>query len=504
MRLKRLYKITVFCIILCMTISSSIGINALAGSRLAAIQIRQRPDQAFRLTESNSTDNYTLSIDTISVYPGEQALVNMNLHNLAPISGFEILFNYDVTALSLASISNAGTRTNAFEYFTYWFNAGGIPGDVHVSGISDLDYSGTPGNLLPGDGPIFKILFYATSNQDFAGFSIPINFAFRDILNHSDNTLKDSLGGLIPQSSIIYNDGFVSILKVAASDLGDINLNGIPYEIGDVIYFINYFLNPAGSPLSPLQRANSDVNQDGYSATIADLVYIVVKIVGIGSGGPKLRYDDASSVAVSIDSAADRFSLNYDSPVNMGGATITLRALEKVQNNLMFESKMNDAGMICDWKVDGDLIRVLIYSDAGRSIPAGANSFFAIDNSGAFKIENIQVSTADGYILPVLMKDDIRTQLPEGFRLYQNYPNPFNPSTTISFDMPVVSDATLIVYDVLGREVRTLVSGQLGAGHREFIWDGKDNMGNVVSSGIYFYRLETTEYSAQKKMMFIK
>ncbi len=454
--------------------------------------------------EMSSTDVYTLSIDTISVYPGYQALINFNLHNVVPISGFEILFNYDVTALSLSSISNAGTRSSAFEYFTYRLDAGGIPGDVRISGISDLDYSTTPGNLPSGDGPIFKILFYATSNQDFAGFSVPINFAFRDLLNNSDNTLKDSLGSMIPQGSIIYSDGYVSILEVTATSLGDINLNGIPYEIGDVIYFTNYFLNPAGSPLDPIQRANSDVNQDGYPATIADLVYLIVKLVNVGSGNPKLRYDDASSVAVGMDNADGRFSLNYDSPVDMGGMTVTLRAPEKVKNALLLASRMQEAGMTCDSRVDGDLIRILIYSDAGHSIPAGANNFFTIENSESFEIESIQVSTADGYILPVLLKDEPKSQLPEGFNLYQNYPNPFNPSTTISFDMAIMSKARLTVFDVLGREVRTLVSGQLGAGHYEFIWDGRNDKGNTVSSGIYFYKLKTADYSMQKKMMLIK
>lgn len=476
-----------------MTIGLSIGINTLAGNQFPVIQM-----------ESVLSDNYTLSIDTISVYPGDQAMININLHNLAPISGFEILFNYDVTALSLVSISNAGTRSNAFEYFTYRLEEGGIPGDVYVTGISDIDHSFTPGNLPSGDGSIFKALFYATNNQDFAGFSVPVEFAFRDLFNHYDNTLSDTAGVRIPQSSIIYNDGFVSILKATASGLGDINLNGIPYEIGDAIYLTNYFISPDLSPLDPVQRANSDVNQDGYAPSLADLVFLVLKMVGINGGNAKLAPSDGSAVSVDIEKNTGQFGLHYSSAVDIGGMLVTLHAPGKAPGDLIIHSQMQEAGMICDWRTDGDLIRVLIYSKTGHSMPAGDNRFFTIEKFAQFKIDSIELSTADGYILPAVLKDDDDSQVPGDFDLYQNYPNPFNPSTTISFNMPVSSEANLTVFDILGREIRTLAMGQLGAGYHEFIWDGKNNAGNSVSSGIYFYKLKTADYSAQKKMILLK
>ncbi len=67
---------------------------------------------------------------------------------------------------------------------------------------------------------------------------------------------------------------------------------------------------------------------------------------------------------------------------------------------------------------------------------------------------------------------------------------PFNPGTKIVFDLPERASVKLKVYDVLGREVKTLVDGDLGPGRYEFEWDGSDEIGNMLSSGVYFYRLE--------------
>jgi hypothetical protein len=90
------------------------------------------------------------------------------------------------------------------------------------------------------------------------------------------------------------------------------------------------------------------------------------------------------------------------------------------------------------------------------------------------------------------------------FALENAAPNPFNPETTIRFTIPEDGDVSLIVYDVLGRRVRTLVNGKKRADHYEVIWDGSNDQGNTVASGVYFYRLKTASRNASKKMVFVK
>lgn len=100
--------------------------------------------------------------------------------------------------------------------------------------------------------------------------------------------------------------------------------------------------------------------------------------------------------------------------------------------------------------------------------------------------------------------NNITSSLPDNFRLYHNYPNPFNPSTTISLDIPYKSEVSLKIYNILGEEVKTLLNRQLSAGSYNFEWNGTDNAGKQVSSGVYLYKLTTNNISLSKKMVLLK
>jgi hypothetical protein len=93
---------------------------------------------------------------------------------------------------------------------------------------------------------------------------------------------------------------------------------------------------------------------------------------------------------------------------------------------------------------------------------------------------------------------------PENFVLMQNYPNPFNPETAIRFGLPKDSPVRLMITDLLGREVRNLINGDFNAGYHSVIWDGKDNSGNDVPSGIYLYQIIGGDFRAQKKLALVR
>ena len=94
--------------------------------------------------------------------------------------------------------------------------------------------------------------------------------------------------------------------------------------------------------------------------------------------------------------------------------------------------------------------------------------------------------------------------IPTKITLMPNYPNPFNPVTRIQFANPSTQKVRLIIYDILGKKVKELVHQVLLSGWYTFIWDATDNMGNQVSSGIYFYALETREEKIVNKLIFNK
>ncbi|MCI0452945.1 MAG: T9SS type A sorting domain-containing protein [Candidatus Latescibacteria bacterium] len=90
------------------------------------------------------------------------------------------------------------------------------------------------------------------------------------------------------------------------------------------------------------------------------------------------------------------------------------------------------------------------------------------------------------------------------FSLAQNYPNPFNPSTTIAYSLASASDVELTIFDVRGSHVKTVVRERREAGVHRVPWDGTDNRGNRVASGVYFYRLTAGSFRATKKMVLLR
>jgi flagellar hook assembly protein FlgD len=94
--------------------------------------------------------------------------------------------------------------------------------------------------------------------------------------------------------------------------------------------------------------------------------------------------------------------------------------------------------------------------------------------------------------------------IPEKFMVEQNYPNPFNPATSIKFGIPEGNFVSVRIYNMLGQEVRTLVSGQMNAGTYNLLWDGKDDNGQSVTSGAYIYRVISGGSAITKKMMLLK
>ncbi len=115
------------------------------------------------------------------------------------------------------------------------------------------------------------------------------------------------------------------------------------------------------------------------------------------------------------------------------------------------------------------------------------------------------------YIVPLHMTVDTVTaisgvngNLPTSYRLEQNYPNPFNPTTTIPYQLPEQHRVQIVIYNVRGQKVRTLVSRTQSAGFHTAVWDGRNDLGNPVSSGIYFYRLKAGNYREVRRMLLMK
>ena len=137
----------------------------------------------------------------------------------------------------------------------------------------------------------------------------------------------------------------------------------------------------------------------------------------------------------------------------------------------------------------------------------GIWTYYFVRNDASLGIHNTKYAVAllqkalGIYPLDVQPVDNT---VPDAFALNQNYPNPFNPTTTISFALPEKAGVTLVVYDMLGRLVTTLVDDEMEAGTYKVGWNGADRNGERVSSGVYLYKLQAGSFSMTRKMLIVK
>ncbi|HDG68508.1 MAG TPA: T9SS type A sorting domain-containing protein, partial [candidate division Zixibacteria bacterium] len=97
-----------------------------------------------------------------------------------------------------------------------------------------------------------------------------------------------------------------------------------------------------------------------------------------------------------------------------------------------------------------------------------------------------------------------RRAVPVAYKLGQNFPNPFNAACVINYELPERAQVRLEIYDLSGHRVRTLVNDEQSAGYRSVVWDGTDDNGNVVPSGVYFYKLTAGKFTDTKRMILSK
>jgi len=110
----------------------------------------------------------------------------------------------------------------------------------------------------------------------------------------------------------------------------------------------------------------------------------------------------------------------------------------------------------------------------------------------------------DFFLSTAVESDDELTQRPTEFELCQNYPNPFNPGTRVEYTLKKAGHVTLHIYNILGEKVKILLDQDQPAGLYQINWDGKNDKGQSVSSGLYLYKLEVNGFSQAKRMLLLK
>jgi hypothetical protein len=236
-----------------------------------------------------------------------------------------------------------------------------------------------------------------------------------------------------------------------------------------------------------------------------------VYVTGYSGGGPT----DIDYATIKYYSNGDTaWVRRYNGPVNGWDGAFAI-AIDG-SNNVYVTGYSVGNGTSYDYATikyysNGDTAWVERYNGIGDS--ADYAYAIAVDDSGNAYVTGKSYESGTNYDYCTIkyspkstdVKDETKGQeKPSEFDLCQNYPNPFNPTTKIEFTLARSGFVSLNIYDILGRKVRTLVSEHLSSGYKSVLWDGKNDDGKEVASGVYFYQLRVGDFSEPKKMVLLK
>ena len=245
----------------------------------------------------------------------------------------------------------------------------------------------------------------------------------------------------------------------------------------------------AGEGLSGVQSAAKSAAEfwaDHISPSPFDLVY---------------PYDD-TTIVLTRANFLDTLYFAWDQSVDTGGDEVTYRRelTGNLQEYIRFIVPSDKETTTNMYKIPYHHIEHYMHT-GGYEVISGTWTIIATDGKYDVYAENGPFTlTIDGSKLEIGDNDLI----PETFALHTNYPNPFNPTTTISYDLPEQAQVTLGIYDLLGKQIKTLVKQSQDAGNKIAVWDGTDNLGRQVSAGVYLYQIQAGEFSQTRKMLLLK
>ena len=154
-------------------------------------------------------------------------------------------------------------------------------------------------------------------------------------------------------------------------------------------------------------------------------------------------------------------------------------------------------------KLEEDKMLVMVYSLTGNTIPEGNHPILTLSKTDDITFSDLVVADTKGRAVSSQFGDGGEL-IPEEFKLEQNYPNPFNASTTIAYQLPQASDVTMKIYNLLGQTVYTQQITDQRAGYYHYTWQGMDNRGHGLPSGLYIYQIKANEFVDSKKMILLK
>jgi hypothetical protein len=461
------------------------------------------------------------------------------------IGGFDLVVKYDPTAFTVTDVYR-GDGTADWEYFTYRTgDIGGCSpvcpdGLIRMVAIADRNdgIPHPPEEAYMPNGDIARMRFYVTSDLNFSGMTYAVDFYWVKCTDNAfssrtgdtlfveklitnqygvvwdelddDNYPEDSrfanvgvpdsclVGDKVkPQRCVVMRNGSICIIDPAEIDKrGDLNMNELAYEIADAVLYTNYFIfGPAVFTISYAgQVAASDVNADGRTLTVGDLIYLIRVLIGDATPINKLN-PFAESVDLILEQKSGEIALKSESKSEIGIAHF-LFDISEAQSTPWITASDDIKDMQLKYSIDGDIMRVLVYSMDRYRISPGEKLLGTIHVDGDIGLLSTDMADYYGSDLAVNLREV--STLPTEFILSQNFPNPFNPETEIQLSLPEACDWSIEIFNIRGQRVESF-TGRSEAGVVKVRFRA-DNL----ATGMYFYRAVAGDFTDTKKMILLK
>ncbi len=257
---------------------------------------------------------------------------------------------------------------------------------------------------------------------------------------------------------------------------------------------------------------------------LRDLIFAIVLTILFFFGGGKAYSDIEVSLPDTSAESGDTIA-------------IPVRVSEIVTNDSVYSFEMtltfNSLVLVADSAYTTAITQgwAFEYNDSAGQIFLGGYDVYPLSGSGAlvyivFIVHGLQGDTTIIHFDKIWLNETPPTIITDGrfevspgsdvkdenefpgrpteLTLFQNYPNPFNPVTIIQYALPHDCEVDVSIYNILGQKVKTLVKRKQKAGYQQVIWDGENNEGEEIASGIYFYKIKAGELTESKKMVIIK
>jgi len=367
------------------------------------------------------------------------------------------------------------------------FESGGIPLDW-----TTIDVDGDGYNWMAVEGFAHTGDFSVTSEsyRNGVGALTPNNFLITPQFEIGEGTTLSFWVGAV--DAAWYFEHFKLMLSIAGTNPEDFTVELLDYTLAtdawtEIVVDLSAYAGFSGY-VSWVHNEITDVysfNVDDISVVSGDGLALVSNTFDTPED---LERFQISPFRITEDMTEEEIQVRYDEFENEETSS-------SLRSELLFfkvYSNVDGAG----WNMIGAANDGYAYFDetplAGQSVEYKVTAQYDIAESDFSNTVQLQVVGVD------------ELGVPNTFALHQNYPNPFNPTTLIRYELPEAAYVRIVVYNVLGQKVATLVDQSMNAGYYDISWSGTNDLGSSVSSGIYLYRIESEKFNAVRKLMYLK